>query len=155
MKMELGDLIAFLAFLTSIYAIYQNHKTNQRQAGLFELEKELNHFLIKKEQDEVESKSRADIKGRYFKMGGGQHRLKLWNDGLGGAKNITLSFNDDEETPLIQSDIESKFPLDLESKQSVELLASVYLGIASKHSLIVKWEDENNNEQVKKLVLTI
>lgn len=155
MKIAPSDVIAFLALLTSIYALYQNHKTNQRQASLLELEKELNHFLIKKEQDEVESKSRADIKGRYFKMGGGQHRLKLWNDGFGNAKNITLSFKDDEETPLIQSDIERKFPLDLESKQSVELLASVYIGMASKHSLIVKWEDESNSEQVKELVLTI
>jgi len=116
MTIESGDLIAFLALLTSIYAIYQNHKTNQRQAGLLELEKELNQFLIRKEQDEVESKSRADIKGRYYKIGKSERRLKLWNDGLGKAQNITLSFKDDEETPLIQSDIESKFPLTLESK---------------------------------------
>lgn len=42
MKIEVADFIAFLALLTSIYAIYQNFKTNQRQAGLLELEKELN-----------------------------------------------------------------------------------------------------------------
>lgn len=155
MTIESGDLIAFLALLTSIYAIYQNHKTNQRQAGLLELEKELNQFLIKKEQDEVESKSRADIKGRYYKIGKSERRLKLWNDGLGKAQNITLSFKDDEETPLIQSDIESKFPLTLESKQSVELLASTYLGMANKHCLIVRWLDESDVEQVKELVLTI
>jgi hypothetical protein len=155
MTIESGDIIAFFALVASIYAIYQNHKTNQRQAGLFELEKELNLFLIKKEQDEAESKSRADIKGRYFKIGGSEYRLKLWNDGFGKAKDITLSFKDDEEIPLIQSDIDRKFPLTLESKQSVELLASVYLGMPSKHSLFVKWNDESNSEQLKEIVLTI
>lgn len=155
MTIEFGDIIAFFALVASIYAIYQNHKTNQRQAGLFELEKELNLFLIKKEQDEAESKSRADIKGRYFKIGGSEYRLKLWNDGFGKAKDITLSFKDDEEIPLIQSDIDRKFPLTLESKQSVELLASVYLGMPSKHSLFVKWNDESNTEQLKEIVLTI
>jgi hypothetical protein len=155
MIIDTGDIIAFLALVVSIYALYQNHKTNQRQIGLLEMEKELNQFLIKKEKDEIDSRLRADIKGRYFKLGSNQYRLKLWNDGLGNARNITLSFKDHEDIPLIQSDIESKFPLDLESKQSVELLASVYLEMSRKHSLIVKWDDESSGGQMKELILTI
>ncbi len=155
MTIDTGDIIAFLALIVSIYAIYQNHKTNQRQVGLLEMEKELNQFLIKKEKDEIDSRLKADIKGRYFKLGSNQYRLKLWNDGFGNARNITLSFKDHEDIPLIQSDIESKFPLDLESKQSVELLASVYLEMSRKHSLIVKWDDESSEGQMKDLILTI
>ena len=155
MIIDTGDIIAFLALVVSIYALYQNHKTNQRQIGLLEMEKELNQFLIKKEKDEIDSRLRADIKGRYFKLGSNQYRLKLWNDGFANAKNITLSFKDNENIPLIQSDIESKFPLDLESKQSVELLASVYLEMSRKHSLIVKWDDESSAGQMKELILTI
>ena len=155
MSIDTGDIIAFLALVVSIYALYQNHKTNQRQIGLLEMEKELNQFLIKKEKDEIDSRLRADIKGRYFKLGSNQYRLKLWNDGFGNARNITLSFKDYEDIPLIQSDIESKFPLDLESKQSVELLASVYLEMSRKHSLIVKWDDESSAGQMKELILTI
>ncbi|MBF4521661.1 hypothetical protein IS511_11025 [Acinetobacter towneri] len=155
MTIDTGDIIAFLALVVSIYALYQNHKTNQRQIGLLEMEKELNQFLIKKEKDEIDSRLRADIKGRYFKLTGSNYRLKLWNDGFGNAKNITLSFKDHEDVPLIQSDIEEKFPLDLESKQSVELLASVHYGIPRKHSLIVKWDDESCDGQTKELILTI
>ena len=96
MTISTGDIIAFFALIASIYAIYQNYKTNQRQAGLLEMEKELNRFLIKKEQDELDSRLRTDIKGRYFKLGSNQYRLKLWNDGFANAKNITLSFKDNE-----------------------------------------------------------
>ena len=37
MTIDTGDIIAFLALIVSIYAIYQNHKTNQRQVGLLEM----------------------------------------------------------------------------------------------------------------------
>ena len=49
MVVGLADVIAFLALLVSIYALYQNHKTNQRQARLMEMEIKLNQFLIQKE----------------------------------------------------------------------------------------------------------
>ena len=64
MTIGAGDIIAFLALVTSIYAIYQNHKTNQRQAGLLDMEIMLNELMIQKEQEEVLSKLNADIIGR-------------------------------------------------------------------------------------------
>lgn len=77
MTIGAGDIIAFLALVVSIYAIYQNYKTNQRQAGLLDMEMRLNEFLIQKEQAEALSKLKADIKGKYYKIGTNQHRLKL------------------------------------------------------------------------------
>lgn len=155
MTIGAGDIIAFLALVTSLYAIYQNHKTNQRQAGLLDMEIKLNELMIQKEQEEVLSKLKADIKGRYYKVGTNQHRLKLWNDGLGAAKNVSIDFNAQDGIPLLWDDIESKFPIHLESKQSVELLASVSMGTPRKHSILVKWHDETGIEKSKELVLTL
>lgn len=150
-----GDIIAFLALVTSVYAIYQNHKTNQRQAGLLDMEIKLNKLLIQKEQEEVLSKLKADIKGRYYKIGTNQHRLKLWNDGLGTAKNVSIDFNEQDGIPLLLDDIESKFPIDMNFKYSVELLAAICWETPRKHSIFIKWEDETGNDQKKELVLTI
>lgn len=155
MTIDTGDIIAFLALIASIYAIYQNHKTNQRQAGLFDMEIKLNELLIQKEQEEVVSKLKADIKGRYHKIGTNQHRLKLWNDGLGTAKNVSIDFNGQDGIPLLWDDIESKFPLDMTSKYSVELLAAMCWATPRKHSIFIKWEDETGNDQKKELVLTV
>lgn len=155
MTIDTGDIIAFLALIASIYAIYQNHKTNQRQAGLLDMEIKLNELLIQKEQEEVVSKLKADIKGRYYKIGTNQHRLKLWNDGLGTAKNVSIDFNAQDGIPLLWDDIESKFPIDMTSKYSVELLAAMCWETPRKHSIFIKWEDETGNNQKKELVLTV
>ncbi len=88
MVVGLADVIAFLALLVSIFALYQNHKTNQRQARLMEMEIKLNQFLIQKEEDDFISKQTADIKARYFKIGSNNYRLRIWNDGLGTVLNF-------------------------------------------------------------------
>ncbi|MFP5083488.1 hypothetical protein [Acinetobacter pittii] len=155
MVVELADVIAFLALLVSIYALYQNHKTNQRQARLVEMEIKLNQFLIQKEEDDFFSKQTADIKARYFKIGSNNYRLRIWNDGLGEARNVSLSFANNYLVPLLQDDVDSKFPLNLDSKQSVTLLASVSFDTPSKHSIHVNWDDDVKNRNSKELTLTL
>ena len=155
MVVELADVIAFLALLVSIYALYQNHKTNQRQARLVEMEIKLNQFLIQKEEDDFFSKQTADIKARYFKIGSNNYRLRIWNDGLGEARNVSLSFANTYLIPLLQDEVDSKFPLNLDSKQSVTLLASVSYDTPTKHSIQVSWDDDVKNGNSKELTLTL
>lgn len=155
MVVGLADVIAFIALLVSIYALYQNHKTNQRQARLMEMEIKLNQFLIQKEEEDFISKQTADIKARYFKVGSNDYRLKIWNDGLGKARNVSLSFANTYLVPLLQDDVDSKFPLDLDSKQSVTLLAAISFDTPSKHSIYVSWNDDAKNGNSKELILTI
>ncbi|QVR68984.1 hypothetical protein [Acinetobacter sp. BHS4] len=155
MAVELADVIAFLALLVSIYALYQNHKTNQRQARLVEMEIKLNQFLIQKEEDDFFSKQTADIKARYFKIGSNNYRLRIWNDGLGEARNVSLSFANTYLIPLLQDEVDSKFPLNLDSKQSVTLLASVSYDTPTKHSIQVSWDDDVKNGNSKELTLTL
>ncbi|WP_042075085.1 hypothetical protein [Acinetobacter nosocomialis] len=155
MVVGLADVIAFLALLVSIYALYQNHKTNQRQARLMEMEIKLNQFLIQKEEDDFISKQTADIKARYFKIGSNNYRLRIWNDGLGEARNVSLSFANTYLVPLLQDDVDSKFPLNLDSKQSVTLLASVSFDTPTKHSIQVSWNDDVKNGNSKELTLTL
>lgn len=109
--------------------------------------------MIQKEEEELKNKLQADIKARYYQIGKNNRRLKVWNDGNGIAKNVHIVTY--ENSPLIPSDIEAKFPLDLESKQNVELLASVSLDTVSKHQLKIRWEDENGKKIEKNLTLTI
>jgi hypothetical protein len=63
---------------------------------------------------------------------------------------VSLSFPDGNDC-LVQSDIDSKFPLEtLDTLQSVELIASISLGSKSKHSIKLTWSDDfsDHNEKV-------
>lgn len=74
---------------------------------------------------------------------------------MGTAGNVSINFNAQDNIPLLWDDIQSKFPIHLESKQSVELLASVSMGKPRKHSILVKWNDETGVEKSKELILTL
>lgn len=151
MIVDASDIIAIGALIISAISLWQNYKYSKKQEDVISLEKKLNALLIQKEEEEKNYKLQADIKGRYYKVGK-NYRLKIWNDGAGLAKNVEIIEHDN--SPLLDSDIKAKFPLDLESKQNVDLMASVSFNIPSKHELKLSWLDGNGQVIQKTLTLT-
>lgn len=148
-SIETSDIIAGLALFISMIALWQNHRTSQRQKPLLELQ-------LEKEKEERESKSKADIQARYYDIGANKKRLKVSNVGLASARNVRLTFDEESGTPLIPKDVESKFPIDvLEPKNSVDLIVAVHLGTSRKHSINVEWDDDFKTDNSKSITLTL
>jgi hypothetical protein len=68
---------------------------------------------------------------------------------------VTIGFPEGNEV-ILESDIESKFPLQLlDVHQSVELIAAVHLGTKSKHLVKLEWEDGRTGRVAKELWATL
>ncbi|BEG77680.1 MULTISPECIES: hypothetical protein [Alcaligenaceae] len=149
--LSVGDGIALAAFFLSGYATWKTFKFNERQNELVESQDRLNKLLLEKETEEALNSKKADLGATFIKLGSSKYRLKIWNKGKASARNVSLEFPEGNEC-LIQSDIDSKFPLELlDTHQSVELIAAVAIGTRSKHPMRLIWNDEAG-ERNEKLV---
>ncbi|MBE0470719.1 MAG: hypothetical protein IBX55_14585 [Methyloprofundus sp.] len=148
-SLEISDIIAVLALAVSMVALWQNHRTNQRQKPLLELQ-------LKKEIEEAASQAKANIQARYYSISTANKKLKVSNVGHSSARNVRLTFDEDSGTPLIRDDVESKFPIDvLEPKNSVDLIVVAHLGTPRKHSINVEWDDDFKDGNCKDIILTL
>ncbi|MBH3379621.1 hypothetical protein I5R98_13700 [Pseudomonas asiatica] len=88
-------------------------------------------------------------------MGNSKYRLKVFNKGKAPAHHVTIDFPEGNEV-ILESDIESKFPLQLlDVHQSVELIAAVHMGTRSKHLVKLEWEDGRAGRAAKELWATL
>lgn len=150
--MNISDVIAFLALCLSGFALWQNHRTNQRQLPLIKLQEQLNQIQLAKENSEASLEKKADIKACYTAL----ERLKIWNDGLSNARNVRILFDEESGTPLIDDDVTSKFPMEiLEPGQKVELITAIDMQTPLKHCITVEWEDDSKVNNSKTLSLTL
>jgi len=148
---SVGDGIALAALLLSGHATWKTFKFNERQNSLVESQERLNTLLLEKETEEARNSKKADLGATFIRLGSNKHRLKVWNKGKSAAHNVSLEFPEGNEC-LMQSDIDSKFPLEvLDAYQAVELIASVAIGTRSKHPMRLIWNDESG-ERNEKLV---
>jgi len=144
-----GDVIATGALLLSAYATWMTFRFNQRQKQLIESQDRLNKLLLEKEAGEVLNAQKANLGATFIKIGSNNHRLKIWNKGKASARNVTLDFPEGNEC-LIQSDINSKFPLEtLDTHQSVELIAVLSMDSKSKHAIKLIWSGDFNDHNEK------
>jgi hypothetical protein len=150
LSLKASDLIAIGAFVLSAYATWMTFRFNQKQKRLIESQESLNKLLMDKEHTEIQNAQKADLGASFVKIGSNSHRLKIWNKGKSPARNVGLEFPEGNEC-LSQSDIESKFPLELlDPHQSVELIAMLGMQSKSKHPIRLIWSDgfSDRNEKL-------
>ncbi|KAF0805873.1 hypothetical protein A6D6_01929 [Alcanivorax xiamenensis] len=141
-SIDVGDVIAGLAFLLSAYATWQTVSFNKKQRALVESQEKLNNRLLEKESEDSLKEKRADLGASFIKLGSSKYRLKIWNKGAATARNVRLEFPEGNDV-VIDSDVADKFPLEsLEKHQSVELIAAVHMQTKRKHVVRLIWEDE-------------
>ncbi|MGA4814770.1 hypothetical protein ACPA9J_02645 [Pseudomonas aeruginosa] len=117
---------------------------------MIESQDRLNKLLLEKETTEVLNVKKADLGATFIKIGSNNRRLKIWNKGNRPRATCLCRFPDGNDC-LVQSDIDSKFPLEtLDTLQSVELIASISLDSKSKHPIKLTWSDDfsDHNEKV-------
>ncbi|EMB2851854.1 TPA: hypothetical protein NIJ57_005121 [Pseudomonas aeruginosa] len=88
-------------------------------------------------------------------MGNSKYKLRVFNKGKAPARHVTIDFPEGNEV-IPESDIESKFPLQLlDVHQAVELIAAVHLGTKSKHLVKLEWDDGRTGRAAKELWATL
>lgn len=153
-SLTLGDALAVLALVLSLVATVTTIRFNSRQKSLIESQEQLNQRLLAREESDSQAAKRADLSASLIKTGK-NWRLKVYNRGKAVARNVTIECPDDDDL-LIQSDVDSKFPLELlEPAHGVELLALVHLGSRSKHEITLRWSDEFSDSNEKTVYPTL
>jgi hypothetical protein len=150
-----SDIIAGLALLISAFAAWKTVQFNDKQKSLIESQEKLNKRLLEREESESISDKKADLGANFIKLGNSKHRLKIWNKGKTTARNISIEFPEGNDC-IVQSDVSEKFPLEaLDTHQSVELIATVYMSTKSKHAIKLIWSDEFSQYNEKTVYPTL
>src|SRR5690606_698341 len=146
---DVGDVIAGLAFLLSGYATWQTASFNKKQKSLAESQEKLNNLLLEKEGEDSLKEKRADLGASFIKLGSSKYRLKIWNKGSSTARNVKIEFPEGNDV-VIDSEVADKFPMEsLERHQSVELIAAVHMQTKRKHVVRLIWEDDAQSHNEK------
>lgn len=150
-----GDCIAALALLLSLYAAIATARFNKRQRQLIEGQDKLNAVVFARETAEAVEAKRAELGATFSATGSSNHRLKVWNRGKAPARNVRIEFPEGNEC-LIESDVDSKFPMELlEPHHSVELIAVVGLNTKRKHPMRLRWDDDSGDDHQKMVYPTL
>lgn len=142
LSIDIGDVIAGLAFLLSSYATWQTVSFNKKQKSLIESQKKLNNLLLEKENQAALNDKSANLGASFIKLGSSKYRLKIWNKGPSTARNVRIEFPEGNDI-IANFEVIEKFPMEsLEKYQSVELIASVHMQTKRKLVLRLIWEDD-------------
>lgn len=150
-----SNAIAGLALLLSVVATIATIRFNARQKSLIESQEQLNQRLLQREEEQSRANRRADLGANLVKVGKSNWRLKIFNRGEATARNVTLAFPEGSDL-CMQSEIESKFPLEiLEPQQGVDIMTVVHAGTKGKHAITIRWDDDDSTDNAKTAYVTL
>jgi hypothetical protein len=154
-SVTVGDVVGALALVLSVVATVNAIRFNSRQKSLIETQELLNQRLLAREESDAEANRRADLSANLIKVGKSNWRVRVYNRGKAAARNVTVHWPPDDDL-LIQSDVDSKFPLEvLEPAHGVELHALVHMGSRSKHEITLRWSDDLSRTNEKTVYPTL
>lgn len=132
----------------SFYAILRQRKFERTQQLLNE------RLIEQSDREEIES-AKANLRATSIGLGSSKHKIRISNVGPATAKNVRLVVPD-ENTVLIKSDFEAKFPLDvMERHEAVDLIATVSMGTAPKQPIELVWDDGHGENRSKKIEVVV
>lgn len=159
--MSTSDAIAFAALIVSVYSIIssglKSRKSDKEQAVIKEEQDRIRKLLLDKETKLALEDRRADLNANLVKIGTGKHRLKIFNRGKSEARNVQISFPDNDGGEFLSmSEILNKMPYEiLYPQQGIELVASVYMGSKVKYKIKLTWSDDYNKINEQYVVVSI
>lgn len=155
MTISLSDIIAVFALVLSGYAVWTTSRFNKRQLSLIDSQEKLNKRLLEQREDEVLEARKADVGASIVKLGSSKYRLKVFNRGKAPARSVQIEFPNGNDL-VSESEIGQKFPMEvLEQHQSVDMIASVSLGTPAKHTVLLRWVDDQSDSNKKTVYLTL
>jgi len=154
-SITISEIVSIIALALSGYAIWTTSRFNKRQISLIDSQDQLNKRLLEQGEKETLDAQKADMGASFLKLGSSKYRLKVFNKGQAAARNVRISF-ENEDNPVGKNEIERKFPMEiLEKHQSVELIAAVHMRTAAKHTMKIYWEDDHSKNNEKTVYPTL
>lgn len=155
LQVGLGDIIAVLALLLSVYATWKTQRFRRQEVVLVELQTKINDLVLKKEEREAARAETADLGANLVTLGTKSHRLRIFNRGPETALNVEVQFPDGNDLVLVQ-DVQEKFPLPaMERGQSVDLMAAVSMGSARRLTVELSWATGDGRTYKKTVHVTL
>ena len=140
-------IIAGVSLLVAIISLSKSSKAQHLQNKVNELELKIKQDELDKIAKEKEDAELTCVEARFFTVGKGKHRLKVWNSGNATAYNVSARFDGDVGIMIMDQD---KQPFEeLEARKSYELLLITHTGSASKFRIVTEWTDLRGNQHTK------
>lgn len=153
-----ANFFAGMALVVSVYALVRTRsvRTHERRIreqehAVAKVQEELSQLQLERERREADAASSANVGARFVKLGRHQQRLRVFNKGKAPAYGLEIHCP--EGNPLLaESDIESKFPIEMfEPGDSVDLLSTAAIGSPVKMTVELRWNEEDGTSQRKRI----
>jgi hypothetical protein len=143
LSVVLGCLASFVSIVVWFGQRKIQKESNDLQRATSELAKKQLEILLREEKGKNTARLSFDI----YKDGK-TYRFRITNISDVDAKNVSLKLllNKPEDSPLIPSDYDSKFPLPkLQPGCSANLIAAIHLGSPTAYNAVISWENPDGS----------
>lgn len=141
--MEIAALvISAVSLFVAIASYVSSSKARHLQNQVNEIELKLKKYELAEKEKEQQKAPRIEARINHFAQN--SYVIKVWNSGNDTAKNIKVSWNDDEGIICLERD---KMPFEaLAPQKSFDLSISTYDGSPNKLLITTTWEDSAGNK---------
>ncbi|MCS6097783.1 Uncharacterised protein [Shewanella baltica] len=146
MELTVSDIGAIAAAVFAGGSLLHSIRTHNKQKDLMRelssLQRELTALELKDAKARAISKEKAEFSARFVNYGSqGSKQLVITNVGSSQARNVQIDFQGKIDF-VMRSEVEDYFPCNLDSSESVKLLASSSLShTAIRESFTLSWMD--------------
>ncbi|WP_394256130.1 hypothetical protein [Vibrio harveyi] len=150
MELTLSDVGAILSAVFAGGALFHSVMTHRKQKDLVRelgnLQREIAVLELKDAKEREISKEKAEFNARFVSYGNGK-RLVITNVGSSQARDVKIDFGGNVQFVLSQ-EVDRYFPCDLNSSESVKLIATMAIGHdAVRESFTLSWMDNAGGGQ--------
>lgn len=147
LSITFSDGAALFALAVAIWSAVQTGRFNRRQNEFSETAERLNQLLIEREAAEKSGAQKADVSANFVKISKNDYRLKVFNRGPAGARNVRLEMLTGEEL-VGKRELAQKFPFpSLERQQHVDVLVCMTLGSPRRAHMRLTWDDDAEQDR--------
>jgi hypothetical protein len=155
---DVGDGVALIAVVISFMSLYRTRKQHEIENKYNEMSSKLAELQVRILEREETERNSAIVAAYFYKDAKSQCRISVRNNGPSPAHNVqfTLNIPEGQRSPLIESDVNSKFPAKvIHPEEEICLLASIRLGMKTAFDAQLAWTNPDGKTVSKESLLTL
>ncbi|MBO9491823.1 hypothetical protein J7384_15795 [Endozoicomonas sp. G2_1] len=139
----ISTLVSILAIIISSVSLVRTRKLAKEQLDLEKITAKLSQLQIENLAEEKANKKKPNFNVTLSKLGKSYY-FYISNTGQGSAYNLKFELVDCDDSPLISSELEDKFPHpEMKNNSRIKLNAAIHLSSPRKYQVKLSWEDSN------------